>query len=130
MVARARKRFGQHFLHDPAIVERILRAIAPRPGESIVEIGPGRGVLTRPLLAAAGRLDAVEIDRDLAARLAADFPPGSGLDLHIGDALAFDFAALAARRDGRLRVVGNLPYNISTPLLFTRRNARRFPICT
>ena len=118
MTARARKRFGQHFLHDPAIVERILQAIAPRAGESIVEIGPGRGVLTRPLLAAAGRLDAVEIDRDLAARLAADFPPGSGLDLHIGDALAFDFAGLAARRDARLRVVGNLPYNISTPLLF------------
>ncbi len=118
MTARARKRFGQHFLHDPAIVDRILQAIAPRAGESIVEIGPGRGVLTRPLLAAAGRLDAVEIDRDLAARLAADFPPGSGLDLHVGDALEFDFGALAARRGARLRIIGNLPYNISTPLLF------------
>jgi 16S rRNA (adenine1518-N6/adenine1519-N6)-dimethyltransferase len=118
MAPLARKRFGQHFLHDPAVVERIVQAIAPRPGEAIVEIGPGRGVLTRALLAAAGRLDAVEIDRDLAARLAEEFPPGSGLALHPGDALAFDFAALAAARGARLRIVGNLPYNISTPLLF------------
>ncbi|MGE0581300.1 MAG: 16S rRNA (adenine(1518)-N(6)/adenine(1519)-N(6))-dimethyltransferase RsmA [Steroidobacteraceae bacterium] len=118
MPALARKRFGQHFLHDPAIVDRIVRAISPQPGETIVEIGPGRGVLTRALLVAAGRLDAVEIDRDLAARLVGDFPPGSGFELHVGDALAFDFAALAAARGTRLRIVGNLPYNISTPLLF------------
>ena len=118
MAGLARKRFGQHFLHDPAIVERIVRAIAPRPGEAIVEIGPGRGVLTRSLLAAAGRLDAVEIDRDLAAQLAREFPPQSGLSLHGADALGFDFPALAAQRGARLRVVGNLPYNISTPLLF------------
>lgn len=118
MPALARKRFGQHFLHDPAIVDRIVRAIAPQPGETIVEIGPGRGVLTRALLAAAGRLDAVEIDRDLVAALAKEFPAGSGLALHVGDALAFDFAALAAARGTPLRVVGNLPYNISTPLLF------------
>ncbi|HQW10041.1 MAG TPA: 16S rRNA (adenine(1518)-N(6)/adenine(1519)-N(6))-dimethyltransferase RsmA [Steroidobacteraceae bacterium] len=118
MAAPARRRFGQHFLHDPAVAARILQAIAPRPGEAIVEIGPGRGVLTRSLLAAAGHLDAVEIDRDLAAQLAKDFPPGSGLDLHVGDALTFDFAALAALRGARLRIVGNLPYNISTPLLF------------
>lgn len=118
MPAPARKRFGQHFLHDPAIVERIVQAIGPQPGEAIVEIGPGRGVLTRPLLAAAGRLDAIEIDRDLAAHLAAGFPPGSGLELHVTDALRFDFAALAAARAARLRIVGNLPYNISTPLLF------------
>lgn len=118
MPAPARKRFGQHFLHDPAVVDRIVRAIAPQPGEAIVEIGPGRGVLTRALLAAAGTLDAVEIDRDLAAQLTKEFPAGSGLALHVGDALTFDFAALAAARGTRLRVVGNLPYNISTPLLF------------
>lgn len=118
MPARARKRFGQHFLHDPAMVERIVRAVAPRPGDAIVEIGPGRGVLTRALLAAAGRLDAVEIDRDLAAQLSQELPAAAGLTLHVGDALRFDFAALAAARGARLRVIGNLPYNISTPLLF------------
>ncbi len=115
---RARKRFGQHFLHDPAIVDRIVQAIDPQPGEALVEIGPGRGVLTRRLLASARSLDAIEIDRDLAHGLAQEFPPLAGLTLHIGDALAFDFAALAALHDTRLRVVGNLPYNISTPLLF------------
>jgi 16S rRNA (adenine1518-N6/adenine1519-N6)-dimethyltransferase len=118
MAGIARKRFGQHFLHDPAVVERIVRAIAPQPGDALVEIGPGRGVLTRSLLAAAGRLDAIEIDRDLAAHLPREFPPEAGLTLHVGDALEFDFAALAARRGARLRIVGNLPYNISTPLLF------------
>jgi len=116
--APARKRFGQHFLHDPAIVDRIVQAIDPQPGEPIVEIGPGRGVLTRRLLAAARHIDAIEIDRDLAQGLAREFPPEAGLTLHVGDALAFDFAALAARRGARLRIVGNLPYNISTPLLF------------
>jgi len=115
---RARRRFGQHFLHDPAVIARIVGAVAPRPGEAIVEIGPGRGVLTRSLLAAAGRLDAIEIDRDLAAQLAIQLPPATGLTLHVGDALDFDFAALAAERGTRLRLVGNLPYNISTPLLF------------
>ncbi|GMU68212.1 MAG: ribosomal RNA small subunit methyltransferase A [Steroidobacteraceae bacterium] len=118
MPPRARRRFGQHFLHDPAVVERIVRAVAPAPGDAIVEIGPGRGVLTRALLAAAGRLDAVEIDRDLAAQLGTELPPAAGLTLHVGDALDFDFAALAAARGARLRLVGNLPYNISTPLLF------------
>jgi len=116
--APARKRFGQHFLHDPAIVARIVQAIATRPGDALVEIGPGRGVLTRELLAAAGRIDAIEIDRDLARALGQEFPPAAGLTLHVGDALEFDFAALAARRGARLRIVGNLPYNISTPLLF------------
>ncbi|MBV6418099.1 MAG: Ribosomal RNA small subunit methyltransferase A [Steroidobacteraceae bacterium] len=118
MAGTARKRFGQHFLHDPAIVERIVRAIAPQPDDVMVEIGPGRGVLTRALLASAGHLDAIEIDRDLAATLAREFPAGSGLTLHACDALRFDFAALSAARGARLRVVGNLPYNISTPLLF------------
>jgi 16S rRNA (adenine1518-N6/adenine1519-N6)-dimethyltransferase len=113
----ARKRFGQHFLHDARIIERIVEAIGPQAGDALVEIGPGHGALTAPLLAATGRLDAIEIDRDLAAELRAR--PGFGaLTLHLSDALRFDFAALAAARGQRLRVVGNLPYNISTPLLF------------
>jgi 16S rRNA (adenine1518-N6/adenine1519-N6)-dimethyltransferase len=113
---RPRKRFGQHFLHDPSVIRRLLLAIAPGPDQHLVEIGPGLGVLTRPLLDAAGTLDAIELDRDLAARL--DEELGSrGLRVHQADALVFDFADL--RTDERLlRVVGNLPYNISTPLLF------------
>jgi 16S rRNA (adenine1518-N6/adenine1519-N6)-dimethyltransferase len=109
----ARKRFGQNFLADPHYVGRIVDAIAPRPGDNLVEIGPGLGALTRPLLERAGRITAIEIDRDLAARLAAEIPPAR-LALHVGDALAFDFATLS----DDLRVVGNLPYNISSPLLF------------
>ncbi len=116
MQARARKRFGQHFLHERAIVERIIAAFDPRPGETIVEIGPGRGALTLPLLERAALLHAIEIDRDLAARLPALVAGRGELVLHQADALRFDFAALA--RGGRLRVIGNLPYNISTPLLF------------
>lgn len=116
MGTRPRKRFGQHFLHERATIERIVAAVAPQAGERVVEIGPGEGALTRPLLAAAGRLDAVEVDRDLARDLAArDDWPGT-LVLHEGDALSFDFSALAD--DGPIRLVGNLPYNISTPLLF------------
>jgi 16S rRNA (adenine1518-N6/adenine1519-N6)-dimethyltransferase len=110
----ARRRFGQHFLHDPAIIGRIVAAIAPRAGDALLEIGPGRGALTRPLLAASGRLEAIEIDRDLARRLAHEY--GTALIVHQADALTVDFAALAAGRT--LRVCGNLPYNISTPLLF------------
>ena len=113
-----RKRFGQHFLHDPAVIARMLEALAPRPADHLVEIGPGPGALTRALLALTDvTLDAIEIDRDLAARLAAAFEPPRQC-LHQGDALEFDFAALARARGGRLRVLGNLPYNISTPLLF------------
>jgi len=108
-----RKRFGQNFLADRTVVDRIIAAIAPRAGERIVEIGPGLGALTRPLLAAANRLDAVEIDRDIVRNLGAQFRD-EPLTLHQADALEFDFAALG--RD--LRIVGNLPYNISTPLLF------------
>ena len=116
---RPRKRFGQHFLRDPAVLERIVRAIAPSRGDFIVEIGPGEGVLTRPLLEKAGRLEAIELDRDLAARLRAELP---GVTVHAADALAFDFAGLPAG----VRVVGNLPYNISTPLLFhLARHAER-----
>ena len=108
-----RKRFGQNFLADPHYVARIVDAIDPRPGDRLVEIGPGLGALTRPLIERAGHLDAVEIDRDLAARLATDFAP-SRLTLHVADVLAFDFATLGCA----MRIVGNLPYNISSPLLF------------
>jgi 16S rRNA (adenine1518-N6/adenine1519-N6)-dimethyltransferase len=113
-----RKRFGQHFLHDPAVIARMLEALDARPGEHLVEIGPGPGALTRSLLHLQDvTLDAIEIDRDLAARLAPDFEPPRQR-LHQGDALDFDFAGLARVRGGQLRVLGNLPYNISTPLLF------------
>jgi len=112
---RARKRFGQHFLHDPAIVRRILDAFDPQPGEAIVEIGPGLGALTRPLLERVTQLHVVELDRDLVARLRADYPP-ERLTVHEADALEFDFRRLSPA--GKLRVIGNLPYNISTPLLF------------
>jgi len=108
-----RKRFGQNFLADPHYVARIVAAIAPAEGDNLVEIGPGPGALTAPLVARTGRIAAIEIDRDLAARLAAAFAP-ERLALVVGDALEFDFARLGPR----LRVVGNLPYYISTPLLF------------
>ncbi|MET0292107.1 MAG: 16S rRNA (adenine(1518)-N(6)/adenine(1519)-N(6))-dimethyltransferase RsmA [Steroidobacteraceae bacterium] len=113
---RVRKRFGQHFLHDRGVRQRIVDAIDPQAGEHVVEIGPGPGALTEGLIKAAGRIDAIEIDRDLAAELRARF--GAALDLHEGDALDFDFETLARQRGGPLRIVGNLPYNISTPLLF------------
>jgi len=116
---RARKRFGQHFLHDPAVLERLTRAIGIHAEDHIVEIGPGRGALTRKILALPlATLDAIEIDRDLAARLRTDFSAEPRLHLHEADALEFDFSKLAAERAGRLRIIGNLPYNISTPLLF------------
>jgi 16S rRNA (adenine1518-N6/adenine1519-N6)-dimethyltransferase len=114
-VSHARKRFGQHFLVDPAVIDRIVAAIDPRPGEALVEIGPGRGALTAPLFARAGALTAIELDRDLAARLRKT----PGLAVVVADVLAVDFAALAGgEARGKLRVVGNLPYNISTPILF------------
>jgi 16S rRNA (adenine1518-N6/adenine1519-N6)-dimethyltransferase len=114
-----RKRFGQHFLHDPAVIDRIASAVNPRPQDRLVEIGPGRGSLTRRLLAKSpGTLDAIEIDRDLAALLRSEFADRPDFTLHEADALEFDIAELARARGGRLRVVGNLPYNISTPLLF------------
>lgn len=117
-VVRARKRFGQHFLHDPIVIGRIVAAIAPRPGEALVEIGPGHGALTDALFTAAGALDVIEIDRDLAAALRARHAAQPTLRVHEGDALAFDYGALARQRGQKLRLIGNLPYNISTPLLF------------
>jgi 16S rRNA (adenine1518-N6/adenine1519-N6)-dimethyltransferase len=107
---RPRKRFGQHFLHERQVLARIVDAIAPRPGECIVEIGPGEGALSAPLIERARELHAIELDRDLAARLR-EMP---GLTVHEADALEFDFACFAPG----MRLVGNLPYNISTPLLF------------
>jgi 16S rRNA (adenine1518-N6/adenine1519-N6)-dimethyltransferase len=113
---RARKRFGQHFLHDQGVLQHIVDAVNPRPGEHIVEIGPGAGALTARLLERVDALHAVEIDRDLAADLRTRWP--AKLQLHEGDALDYDFSDLSARCGGPLRLVGNLPYNISTPLLF------------
>lgn len=114
---RARKRFGQNFLVDNSIIDRMVRAIAPQPNDHLIEIGPGLGALTRPLLQAAGHLEAVELDRDLLQELGERCRGAGELIVHQGDALRFDFAAL--RQDERLlRIVGNLPYNISTPLIF------------
>ncbi|MEE8308392.1 MAG: 16S rRNA (adenine(1518)-N(6)/adenine(1519)-N(6))-dimethyltransferase RsmA [Gammaproteobacteria bacterium] len=111
-----RKRFGQHFLHDPAWIARIVRAINPAQDDLMVEIGPGQGALTAPLLEQLDTLHAVELDRDLAEQLRQRFPGGQ-LILHSADALGFDFEGLATPSRS-LRIVGNLPYNISTPLLF------------
>lgn len=112
-----RKRFGQNFLHDANVVDKILAAIGPRPGQDLIEIGPGQGAITLPLLERCGRLQAVELDRDLLAPLAQAAAPVGELLVHNRDALRTDFCALR-RGPERLRVVGNLPYNISTPLLF------------
>lgn len=108
-----RKRFGQNFLMDQGIIHAIVQAIDPLPQDALVEIGPGLGALTEPLLSRAGHLHVVEIDRDLIARLRQRYDLEK-LTIHAGDALAFDFGALGHH----LRIVGNLPYNISTPLLF------------
>jgi 16S rRNA (adenine1518-N6/adenine1519-N6)-dimethyltransferase len=110
---RPRKRFGQHFLHDPEVLKRIVEAIAPARGDVLVEIGPGEGALTRLLLERVERMTAIEIDRDLAAALGREFPAGR-LSVICADALEFDYAAFPSG----FRIVGNLPYNISTPLLF------------
>jgi len=122
-VIYARKRFGQHFLHDRSVLDRIAREVAPQPDQALVEIGPGRGALTELLVPnlyrnGSASLDCIEIDRDLSAALGQRWGSTPGFTLHTGDALEFDFAALAAQRGRRLRVIGNLPYNISTPLLF------------
>ena len=111
---RPRKRFGQHFLADPGVIGAIVDAIRPAPTDVIVEIGPGTGALTKTLARTAGALHAVELDRDLAAALRDEYAGRDNVTIHEADALAFDFGALGAD----LRIVGNLPYNISTPLLF------------
>jgi len=113
----ARKRFGQNFLHDPGVIARIIQAIDPKPGDRIVEIGPGQAALTAPLIAKAGQLHAIEIDRDLVARLRERFTE-SELSITEQDVLRVSFSALADQLGGPLRVMGNLPYNISSPILF------------
>ena len=110
----ARKRFGQHFLTDEFVIGAIVDAIAPRPGDAMVEVGPGLGAMTGPLAARCGALTVIELDRDLAARLRRR----GGLRVIESDVLKVDFAALARELGRPLRVVGNLPYNISTPILF------------
>jgi len=114
-VSGARKRFGQHFLVDPYVLDELVECIAPRTAEAIVEIGPGHGALTFRLLEKGALVDAIELDRDLASELARYAQTDSRLTIHQADALDFDFARLAVA--GQLRVVGNLPYNISTPLI-------------
>ena len=111
---RPRKRFGQHFLIDPAVIDRIIGAIAPVAADHVVEIGPGRGALTDALARRAGHLTLIELDRDLVASLRNRYANATGVDVVSADALGVDYAALG----DRLRLVGNLPYNISTPLLF------------
>jgi 16S rRNA (adenine1518-N6/adenine1519-N6)-dimethyltransferase len=121
MTHRARKRFGQHFLHDPGVIARIVAAVRPVPGQALLEIGPGLGAITEPLLRAAGALTAVELDRDVIPDLMARCAGLGGLTVLQQDALTLDLAAVCAAWPAptdRLRVVGNLPYNISTPLLF------------
>jgi 16S rRNA (adenine1518-N6/adenine1519-N6)-dimethyltransferase len=111
---RPRKRFGQHFLTDQTTIDRIVEAIRPLQSDTIVEIGPGHGAISKPLANLAGTLHAVELDRDLAALLERQFAPYANVTIHEADALKFDFQKLGED----LRIVGNLPYNISTPLLF------------
>jgi len=114
MKHQARKRFGQHFLSDLSVLDAIVDLIDPRPGQALVEIGPGLGALTAPLRERCGTLTVIELDRDLAARLHGQ----EGLNVIEADVLTVDFAALARTLGQPLRVVGNLPYNISTPILF------------
>lgn len=113
----ARKRFGQHFLHDKSVVQRIVDVFAPQPGQHIVEIGPGQGAITLPLLKKTGALDVIEFDRDLIPVLKNRCSGKGDLTIHQADALAFDYSTLI-KNNQPIRLVGNLPYNISTPLLF------------
>ncbi len=113
----ARKHFGQNFLVSDGVIRKIIDAVAPRNGDTVVEIGPGLGALTAPLLERIDHLHVVEIDRDLIARLHERYPP-ERLTIHEGDALEFDFGALKTDPGSRFKILGNLPYNISSPLLF------------
>jgi 16S rRNA (adenine1518-N6/adenine1519-N6)-dimethyltransferase len=117
MTHTPRKRFGQNFLHDHNIIYNILSSIQAKPGEHWVEIGPGQGALTEPLLKLGLRLDVVELDRDLVTLLKGKFRQHDHLQIHSADALKFDFSALPEDNE-KLRIIGNLPYNISTPLMF------------
>lgn len=114
---RARKRFGQNFLQDPGMIRKIVRSIGPAASDHLVEIGPGMGAITELLVEAEARLDVIELDRDLIPGLRVKFFNAANFQVHEADALKFDFASLQQDSE-RLRVVGNLPYNISTPLIF------------
>ena len=116
MSHRPRKRFGQNFLHDPVVIDKIFNAIRPAQSDALLEIGPGQGAITCPLLEAAGKLTVVELDRDLIGPLQARCSTLGELTVFSADALTFDFCAVTGQQ--MLRVIGNLPYNISTPLLF------------
>ncbi len=114
---RARKRFGQNFLHDQGIIDSIVEAISPETGQHLVEIGPGRGALTEPLLKRCSQLDVIELDRDLVPLLRQQFSDYEQLQIHEADALQYNYKQLVSNHEP-LRVIGNLPYNITTPLLF------------
>lgn len=114
---KPRKRFGQNFLQNEAIIQTIIRHIHPKSSDHLVEIGPGLGALTFPILSEIKKMDVVEIDRDLIPRLREQCPPDSELTVHEADALKFPFSTLKTD-DRKLRIIGNLPYNISTPILF------------
>lgn len=118
---RARKRFGQNFLQDHHVIDNIVSAIAPQPDDLMVEIGPGLGAITEQIIASVNKLQIIELDRDLIPRLTVKFGASGKLTIHQADALTFDYPSLlpdTASGDQRLRIVGNLPYNISTPLIF------------
>ena len=117
MSHKPRKRFGQNFLHDKMVIQRIVNSINPRQGDHIVEIGPGEGALTELVLDKIGVMDVVELDRDLIPLLKIRFVLNDGLNIHQADALKFNFCQLQ-KDEKKLRIIGNLPYNISTPLLF------------
>lgn len=117
MSHKPRKRFGQNFLHDKMVIQRIVNSINPRQGDHIVEIGPGEGALTELVLDKIGSMDVVELDRDLIPLLKIRFVINDGLSIHQADALKFDFCQLQ-KGEKKIRIIGNLPYNISTPLLF------------
>jgi 16S rRNA (adenine1518-N6/adenine1519-N6)-dimethyltransferase len=119
---RPRKRFGQHFLIDPGVINAIVDAIAPDENDVIVEIGPGSGAITVPIAKRCGHLHAIELDRDLAARLRTQFAGSERVSIHEADALSFDYSTLGSK----LRIIGNLPYNISTPLMFHLLEQRDF----
>ena len=117
----AKKHLGQNFLHDRSVIDKIVQAIDPKPGDEVVEIGPGQGALTFPLLKRHGAITAIEFDRDLHAPLQAAAREHGALRLIEGDVLGVDFSALAAElapADGKIRLAGNLPYNLSSPILF------------